>query len=63
MEKKQKSWVYRPQSPLMPKIPDNIKTEVEQKALALVDGVLKPNHVKPPPPKDRKNRSPRQMIK
>ena len=55
MVKKQKLWVYNPQTPLMPKVPDNIKAEVEQKTLALVDGVLKPNHVKPPPPKEEWN--------
>jgi hypothetical protein len=33
----------------MPKLSNNIKAEVEQKALALVDSVLKPNQVKPPP--------------
>jgi hypothetical protein len=42
-----------PQSKL--KVPENIKTEVEQKALALVDGTLKPNHVKPPPAEESWN--------
>jgi hypothetical protein len=51
---KQKPWVSSPQTQL-PKMPDNIKAEVEQKALSLVDGALKPNHVKPPPAEERSN--------
>lgn len=49
-----KSWVYSPQ-PVLPKMPENIKVEVEQKAIAFVDGVLKPKHVKPPPAEERWN--------
>jgi len=40
-----KIWVY---SPPKPKVPDAVKIEVEIKAMALVNGVLKPEYVKPP---------------
>lgn len=43
---RQKMWVY---SPPKPKAPDAVKVEVEIKAIELVDAVLKPEHVKPPP--------------
>lgn len=49
MAKKQKSWAFSPPSKIKPKVPENIKVEIEQQALALVDGTLKPRHVKPPP--------------
>ena len=49
MANKQKSWVYSPKSQNSQQVPESIKAEVEQKALALVEGVLKPNHLKPPP--------------
>ena len=55
MAKRQKSWVFSPQPQSKLKVPENIKTEVEQKALALVDGTLKPNHVKPPPAEESWN--------
>jgi hypothetical protein len=43
---RQKIWVY---SPPKPKVPDAVKVEVETKAMALVNDILKPEHVKPPP--------------
>lgn len=46
MAKTQKTWVY---SPPKPKVPASVKAEVEQKANELVETVLKPQHVKPPP--------------
>jgi hypothetical protein len=50
MAKKQpKRWVYSPTKPPKSAVPDGIKAEVEAKAKALIDGVLKPQHVKPPP--------------
>ena len=54
MNKKPKSWVYSPQTHL-PKMPENIKIELEQKALILVEGALKPNYVKPPPAEESWN--------
>jgi hypothetical protein len=43
---RQKMWVY---SPPKPKVPDAVKVGVETKAMALVNDILKPEHVKPPP--------------
>ena len=43
---RQKIWVY---SPPKPKVPGAVKLEVEAKATALVNDILKPEHVKPPP--------------
>jgi hypothetical protein len=43
---RQKTWVY---SPPKPKVPDAVKAELEAKATELVNTVLKPEHVKPPP--------------
>lgn len=36
-------------------MPDDVKRDLEKKAEALVDAVLKPNHVKPPPEDARFN--------
>jgi hypothetical protein len=46
MAKKQKRWIY---SPPKPKPPEGIKTTVKAKADDLVETVLKPQHIKPPP--------------
>lgn len=42
-------WVYAPKKPAPPKVPDALKREVETKANALIEAVLKPKHVQPPP--------------
>ena len=55
MAKKQKTWVYGPSPQPKPKAPEDIKREVETKANALVEAVLKPTYVKPPPEDDRSN--------
>jgi len=55
MTKRQKSWVYSPSKAPKPKVPEGVKTDLEKKAEALVDAVLKPNHVKPPPEDARFN--------
>ena len=49
MTKKRKSWVYSPPKPPKPKVPESIKLELERKAQPLVEEVLKPAHVQPPP--------------
>jgi hypothetical protein len=41
-----KTWVY---SPPKPKVPDAAKVELKAKATELVNAVLKPEYVKPPP--------------
>jgi len=38
-----------------PKVPDTLKVDVKTKADDLVESVLKPTHIKPPPPDDRFN--------
>jgi hypothetical protein len=47
--KRRKTWVYAPKKPAPPTVPESFKREVEAKAKALVESVLKPQHVKPPP--------------
>lgn len=42
-------WVYAPKKPTPPKVPESLKREVETKANELVETVLKPTHVLPPP--------------
>jgi hypothetical protein len=43
---RQKMWVY---SPPKLKVPDSVKAELGKKATELINTVLKPEHVKPPP--------------
>ena len=50
MPKPKKMWVYAPKKPTPPKAPEALKREVETKANALVESVLKPLHVKEPGP-------------
>jgi len=42
-------WVYAPKKPTPPKVTETLKCEVQTKADALVETVLKPLHVQPPP--------------
>jgi len=46
MAKKQKRWTY---SPSKPKVLETVKASVKSKADELVDNVLKPRSIKPPP--------------
>lgn len=55
MAQKRKTWIYSPPKPPKPKVPEAIKTELEAKAHELVESVLKPTHVKPPPQDERFN--------
>lgn len=48
-KKPQRMWVYRPPKPPKPEVPARTKTVVEAKAQELVEKVLKPQHVHPPP--------------
>ncbi len=58
MAKKQpKRWVYSPPKPAKPSVPEAVKAQVEAKARELIDTVLKPQHVKPPPKDERFNYS------
>jgi hypothetical protein len=56
MAKKQpKRWVYSPPKPPKVSASEKVKEEVEAKAKELIDTVLKPQHVKPPPKDERFN--------
>ena len=56
MTKKQpKRWVYSPPKPPKPAVPDDLRAAVEAKAKELIETVLKPRHVKPPPKAPRWN--------
>ena len=49
MTERQKRWMYSPRKPARHKIPDGIKTEVTARANELIETVLKPMHIIPPP--------------
>jgi hypothetical protein len=44
-----KRWIWSPARPPKVAVPAALKAEVEAKAKALIETVLKPEHVKPPP--------------
>ena len=49
MAKPRKAWQISPSKTPKPPLPDSIKAEVEAKATALIENVLKPRYVLPPP--------------
>ena len=49
MTKKQKTWIYSPSKPRTLAVSTNTKVTVQQKADELVERVLKPKHIQPPP--------------
>jgi hypothetical protein len=49
MPKQQREWVYSPPKPSKPPVPESVKAEVTKLADALVDAVLKPKYIQPPP--------------
>ena len=49
MAKLRRMWVYSPPKPPAPKVPASVKAEAQQKANQLVETILKPQHLKPPP--------------
>jgi hypothetical protein len=53
MAKPRKAWMISPQEKPKTPLTDSLKAEVAAKATALIENVLKPKHV-PPPPKDEK---------
>lgn len=55
MIKRQKRWIYNSPKPRKPKVPEGVMTEVEMRATELVETVLKPQHLKPPPEDERFN--------
>ena len=50
-----RQWTWAPDRRLKPKVPDEVKAEVQRKADELVEQHLKPEHVKPPPKDTRWN--------
>ena len=48
-------WTWAPSKTLKPKVPDDLKKEVQTKADDLVAKVLTPKYIKPPPKKPRWN--------
>jgi hypothetical protein len=55
MAKRRKAWMIRPAKKPKSPLPDSLKAEVEAKAAALIENVLKPKHVLPPPKDERFN--------
>lgn len=55
MTKKQKRWVYSSKKSFVPKVPETVKADVENKANELIESFLKPTYIKPPPEDDRFN--------
>ena len=49
MAKMRKMWVYAPPKPAAPQVPARVKTEVQERANQVVETVLKPKHIEPPP--------------
>jgi hypothetical protein len=48
-------WGYAPDRQIKPKVPDDLKKEVQTKADDLVEKVLRPKYIKPPPKKSEWN--------
>jgi len=49
MAKSKKTWMPAPQKKSKSQVPDNLRAEVQTKANELVESVLKPKHIQPPP--------------
>jgi len=50
-----RQWTWAPNKNLKPKVPDDIKAELESEAKKLIDKVLIPKYIKPPPKKPKWN--------
>jgi hypothetical protein len=55
MAKRRKMWMIRPVKQNKPTVTASIKTQVEEKAKALIENVLKPKYIQPPPEDQRFN--------
>lgn len=44
-----KRWMYVPPKPAKPKLPDDLKAEVQRKADEFLESYLKPTFIRPPP--------------
>jgi hypothetical protein len=49
MSRSQYQWVYSPKKPAPPKVPEALKRRVAAEANALIETVLRPLHIQPPP--------------
>jgi len=49
MAKQRKAWMFDPAKPAKSALPGTLKDEVITKAKELIDKVLKPKHIQPPP--------------
>ena len=49
MAKQRKAWMIGPAKKAKTSLPDSLKADVEAKATDLIEGVLKPKYVLPPP--------------
>lgn len=49
MAKQRKAWMFDTAKPAKSELPGTLKNEVDTKAGELIDGILKPRHVQPPP--------------
>ena len=52
MKQTQKAWTFVPKKTPKPKVPENVKIEVEAKAKDLIESFLKPTNIKPPSEKN-----------
>ena len=50
-KKPQAMWTWAPDRRIKPKVPDDLKKEIQTKAIELVEKVLTPAYIKPPPKK------------
>jgi hypothetical protein len=48
MAKQRKAWMFAAGQPAKASLPGTVKDEVDTKARELIEGVLKPRHIKPP---------------
>ena len=55
MAKKRNAWMISPGKSPKPSVPGSIKAELEAKATALIENVLKPKHVLPPQKDEQSN--------
>lgn len=55
MSRRERTWVYSPPKPARPKVPELVKSGVQQRADAFVEQTLTPRHVQPPPEEPRFN--------
>jgi hypothetical protein len=55
MARQCKAWMITPKKASKPTVPDSIKVELEAKAAKLIEAVLKPKHIQPPPAREQFN--------